>query len=75
METIFKTAGGSKFDLSKPAKSNICMVLDNNGRQVMDTLKLTGNHTVVELFMEKKSMIEVEWSFGVTEICEDFLWQ
>lgn len=70
-----KTAKGSNFDLSRPAKSNLCMVLDGNGNQVLDTLTLTGNQTVVEQFREKISMVEVETSFGVTEVCEDFIWQ
>jgi hypothetical protein len=72
---IITTAKGTKFDTSKPAKSNICMVLDNQGRQVMDTLRITGNQTEVSIFMEKTSMVEVEHSFGVDEICEDYLWQ
>lgn len=70
-----KTAKGTNLDLSKPAKSNICMVLDGKGRQVMDELRLTGNQTIVEEFGEKVSMVEVETSFGVTEVNEDFLWQ
>lgn len=69
------TAKGSKFNTDLPAKSNIIMVLDDNGNQVMDTLRITGNMTTVMEFMEPMSMIEVEHSFGKDEVCEDFLWQ
>jgi hypothetical protein len=72
---IITTAKGSKFDTDKPAKSNICMILTGNGKQVLDTLRLTGKTTTVEEFMEKTSMIEVETSFGITEVNEEFLWQ
>lgn len=70
-----KTAQGTIFDINKPAKSNLCMVLNEKGQQVMDSLKLTGNQTVVEEFRRKVSMIEVETSFGITEVNEEFLWQ
>lgn len=70
-----KTAKGSNLDLSKPAKSSVCMVLNDKGNQVMDVLKITGNQTIVEIFGEKTSMVEVEHSFGKDEICEDFIWQ
>lgn len=72
---ILITAKGSKFDTEKTAKSNICMILTNNGKPVMDTLRITGKQTIVEEFGEKTSMIEVEHSFGKDEINEDFLWQ
>lgn len=72
---IITTAKNAKFDTSKPAKSNIIMVLDDNGNQVMDTLRITGNMTTVMEFMEPVSMIEVEHSFGKDEVNEDFLWQ
>lgn len=74
MKTLI-TPNGSKFDLSKPAKSNLLMIFNENGNQEFDELRLTGNQTIVEEFKEKKSMIEVEHSFGITEINEDFLWQ
>jgi hypothetical protein len=72
---ILTTAKGSKFDTEKPAKSNICMILTGSGKQVLDTLRITGKQTIVEEFQEKISMVEVEHSFGVDEINEDFLWQ
>jgi hypothetical protein len=72
---ILTTAKGSKFDTEKPAKSNICMILTGSGKQVMDTLRITGKQTIVEEFKEKISMVEVEHSFGIDEINEDFLWQ
>ena len=72
---IIKTPQGAKFDTSKPAKSNIIMVLDDNGEQVMDTLTLTGRFTIVEEFREKRAMIEVSHSFGIDEVNEDYLWQ
>lgn len=60
-----KTAKGTIFDISKPAKSNICMVLDERGRQVMDVLRITGNQTVInEGNPDQFSMVEVEHSFG-----------
>ena len=72
---IITTAKNAKFDTSKPAKSNICMFLDDNGNQKMDTLRLTGRMTTVQEFMEDVSMIEVETSYDITEVNEDFLWQ
>ena len=69
------TARCNTFDTGKPARSNICMVLDDKGRQILDTLELTGKQTVVEIFGEKVSMIEVKHSYGTDEVCEDFLWQ
>ena len=72
---IITTAKNAKFDTSKPAKSNLIMILDDNGKQVMDTLRITGNMTTVMEFMEPVSMIEVEHSFGKDEVNEDFLWQ
>jgi len=69
------TATGARFDTSKPARSNLAMVLDNKGRQVMDNLRITGKTTEVVEFMEKKTMIEVEGSLGCFEINEDFIWQ
>ncbi len=72
---IITTPQGAKFDTSKPAKSNIITTLDANGRQVMDSLTLTGRFTIVEEFNEKKAMIEVSHSFGIDEVNEDFLWQ
>ena len=72
---IITTAKIAKFDTTKPAKSNIIMVLDENGKQVMDTLRLTGNTTTVTEFGKPVTMIEVEWSFGIDEVNEDFLWQ
>lgn len=72
---ILTTAKGSKFDTEKPAKSNICMILTGSGKQVLDTLRITGKQTIVEEFQEKISMVEVEHSFGIDEINEDFLWQ
>lgn len=71
---IITTPQGTKFDTSKPAKSSVIKVLDNNGRQVMDTLTLTGRFTIVEEFREKKAMIEVSHSFGIDEVNEDYLW-
>ena len=72
---ILTTAKGSKFDTEKPAKNNICMILTGSGKQVFDTLRITGKQTIVEEFQEKISMVEVEHSFGIDEINEDFLWQ
>lgn len=72
---ILKTAKGSRFDTSKPAKSNVIMVLDENGNQVMDTLRITGRYTTVSEFMESVTMVEVEHSFGIDEVNEDFIWQ
>jgi hypothetical protein len=72
---IITTAKNAKFDTSKPARSNIIMILDENGNQVMDTLRLTGNMTTVKEFGETVSMLEVEHSFGIDEINEDFIWQ
>lgn len=72
---IITTAKGMKFDTEIPAKSNVIMVLNNSGNQCMDKLKLTGKQTVVKIDREDTSMIEVEHSFGIDEVCEDFLWQ
>ena len=69
------TVKNAKFDTSKPAKSNIFMVLDDNGNQVMDTLRITGRTTQVIEFMQPMTMIEVEHTFGIDEVCEDFIWQ
>jgi len=76
MNSILQTVKGAKFDISKPAKSNVCMVLDGKGRQVMDVLRITGNQTVInEGNQDAFSMVEVEHSFGIDEVNEDFLWQ
>lgn len=72
---ILTTAKGSRFDTGKPAKSNIIMVLTDTGKPVMDKLRITGNQTITEEFGEIISMIEVEHSFGIDEIHEDFIWQ
>lgn len=72
---IITTAKGARFNTDQPAKSNIVMVLNDKGRQVMDTLRLTGRTETVKEFMEDVSMIEVEGSFGLTQVNEDFLWQ
>lgn len=76
MNTTLQTIKGTRFDISKPAKSNVCMVLDDRGRQVMDVLRITGNQTVInEGNPDAFSMVEVEHSFGTDEIHEDSLWQ
>jgi hypothetical protein len=72
---ILITVKGTKFDTEKPAKSNVLMILNENGNQVIDVLKITGNKTTVKEFMEDVDMIEVETSFGLTEVNEEFLWQ
>jgi hypothetical protein len=72
---IITTVKNAKFDTGKPARSNTIMYLDDNGNQVMDKLRLTGNMTIVVEFMEQVSMIEVETSFGLQEVNEDFIWQ
>jgi hypothetical protein len=72
---ILKTAKGSRFDTSKPAKSNVIMVLNEDGNSIMDSLRITGRYTVVTEFMESVTMIEVEHSFGIDEVNEDFIWQ
>ena len=41
----------------------------------MDTLRITGKTTVETECKQPQTMIEVEHSFGITEINEDFLWQ
>jgi hypothetical protein len=69
------TEKGRVFDTDRPAKSNLIMVFDDQMQQKFDELKLTGKTTTVTEFGEKISMIEVEHSFGVDEINEDFLWQ
>jgi hypothetical protein len=70
-----KTPKGAIFDSEKSAKSNLFMVLDGNGKQVMDTLRITGKFTTTTLFMESTAMIEVEHTYGIDEVNEDFLWQ
>ncbi len=72
---ILKTVKGSMFDTSKPAKSNVIMVLNEDGNPIMDSLRITGRYTVVTEFMESVTMIEVEHSFGIDEVNEDFIWQ
>jgi len=72
---IITTAKNAKFDTTKPARSSTLMVLDSNGKQVMDVLRITGKISTVTEFMEDLSMIEVEGSFGITEVSEDFVWQ
>lgn len=73
---IITTPRKSTFDTEKPARSNIVMVLNKFGNQVMDTLKLTGNFSTVEMMDgEQLAMIEVEHSFGISEVSEDYLWQ
>ena len=70
-----KTPKGAIFDTEKSAKSNLFMVLDGNGKQVMDTLRITGKFTTATLFMESTARIEVEHTYGIDEVNEDFLWQ
>jgi len=70
-----KTPKGAIFNTEKAAKSNLVMVLDNNGKQVFDRLEITGKMSICEQFGEQFAMIEVEHSFGTTEISEDYLWQ
>gem|GEM_PF-2308399 len=72
---MITTAKGTRFDVSKPAKSNICMVLDEKGNQVIDILKITGNMETVTELMQDVSMVEVETSFGITQVNENYLWQ
>ena len=69
------TPNGSKFNTELPAKSNLLMVFNDNGEQVFDRLRLTGRYTIETEFMKPVAMIEVEHSFGITEISEDFIWQ
>jgi hypothetical protein len=70
-----KTAKGARFYTDKPAKSPTITVLNAAGRPIMDTLKITGKTTEVVEFMEPLTMIEVEYSFGTTEVSEDYLFQ
>lgn len=72
---VLVTAKGARFDLSKPAKSKIIMVLNDKGQRVMDVLRLTGKFTEEMEDMEPVTMIEVEYSFGVAEVNEDIIWQ
>ena len=72
---IIKTVKGAKLDTAKPAKSSICTVLNARGNKVLDVLRITGNLETVEEFGEKVSMVEVETSFGVTQVNEEFLFQ
>ncbi len=69
------TPKNSKFDTNKPAKSSVITVLNGNGYPIPDELRLTGKYTVIEGMEENFAMIEVEHSFGVDEVSEDFLWQ
>jgi hypothetical protein len=69
------TPNGSHFNTEIPAKSNLLMVFDDNGNQEFDRLRLTGRFTIETEFMKPVAMIEVEHSFGITEISEDFIWQ
>jgi hypothetical protein len=77
METTMTitTANNAKFDTTKPAKSNIFMVFDSSGQKVMDSLRITGKTTTVTEFMRPVTMIEVEHSFGIDEVNEEFIWQ
>ena len=70
-----KTPKGAIFDTEKSAKSNLVTTLDANGRQVIDTLEITGKMSICEKFGEQFAMIEVKHSFGITEVSEDYLWQ
>jgi hypothetical protein len=72
---IITTQKGAKFDTDKPARSNICCKLDDRGRKVPDKLRVTGRMTTAIEFHKPISMIEVETSFEITEVHEDFLWQ
>jgi hypothetical protein len=72
---IIKTAKGGTFNTEIPARSSVIKVLDNKGRSVMDTLKLTGRTEKEMLFMEETTMLEVEHSFGKEFVSEDFIWQ
>ena len=69
------TPNGSRFNTEIPAKSNLLMIFDDNGNQEFDRLRLTGRFTIETEFMKPVAMIEVEHSFGITEISEDFIWQ
>ena len=71
----FTTPSGSRFDTEVTAKSNLLMTFDANGNQVFDHLRLTGRYTMTTQFMQPVAMIEVEHSFGLTEVCEEFIWQ
>ena len=73
--SIITTVKGARFDTDKPAKSNLCMVLDGSGNQVMDSLRITGKMETVTEFMQPVSMVEVETSYGTTQVKEDYLWQ
>ncbi len=72
---IITTARGANFDTDKPATSPIIMVLDEKGRQRKDILRITGRSTEVMEFMEPMTMVEVEHSFGIDEVSEDYLYQ
>ena len=69
------TPNGNKFNTELPAKSNLLMVFSDNGTQEFDRLRLTGRFTIETEFMKPVAMIEVEHSFGITEVSEDFIWQ
>jgi hypothetical protein len=70
-----RTSTGMKFDINKPARSNMFMILDDNGRQIMDTLKLTGRTQTETEFMQPVTLVEVAHSFGTDFVQEDLIWQ
>lgn len=73
---IITTAMGAKFDTEKPARSPVIKVLNDRGFSILDTLRITGNTTLIEQpFADNFSMVEVEHSFGTDEVSEEFLWQ
>lgn len=72
---IITTVKGSKFNTDLPARSSVIMVLNERGRSVMDTLKLTGNTEEVIEFMKPTTMVEVIHSFGTDFVNEDYVWQ
>lgn len=75
MSQIITTPNGSKFDTEIPCKSHLVTVLNGKGRQVMDTLYLTGRTNEIEWFREKHTELEVEGSFFTGFICETYLHQ
>ena len=72
---VIKTKRGTTVDLSKPARATFATVLDDRGRKVMDTLRLTGKTEIRVEDCQKWTEFECEGSFDTFYVSEQDLLQ
>ena len=70
MNNIFITPQGTRVDLSKPAKSPMVKLYNENGHSEMDTLKLTGKTNKIIEWREEWTEFEAIGTLGTCWINE-----